>query len=517
MKCPRLNFAVAIAAFILLEIPMTAGAQDGRKHHHYMLIDMGTFGGPNGGIVNASSLVLNNHGMLIGASDTAMPDPFAPNCFFDCYVVHGWMWQEGTITDLGTLPGGVSSIASSINARGAISGQAQNGSVDPLTGWPEADAVLWEHGQVSNLGTLGGSQGNANAINDRGEIVGAALTSSADPFANSPLASCFYMPTTGFGCRGGTFATDSVFAPGTTQTHAFLWNKGVTRDLGTLGGPDSAAWIINDHGAVAGWSFTSFVPNPSTGVPTVDPFVWSPRNGKMIDLGGFGGTFGAPQWMNKRGQVVGSSNLPGDAGSHPFLWSKGVLTDLETFSDLFPFGVAYSINEAGEVVGTASNSQNGNDAFLWKDGVLKNLGTVDGDPCSQAFSINEKSQVVGVSDNCVSGADLHGFLWENGGPIIDLNKLVVPTESLTVVSAVFINERGEIGCVGTLANGDSHGCLLIPCDESHADVEGCDYAMAETSSAAQISAPSALSGPSPEVRGEHGRRISVPERRRGRR
>jgi probable HAF family extracellular repeat protein len=520
MKSQR-SISTAVITLLSL-VAMPAKGQDSpQRHHHYKLIDTGTFGGPSGGIVNPSSLVLNNRGMLIGASDTATPDPFAPDCFLDCSVVHGWIWQEGALTDLGTLPGGVSSIASSINARGAISGQAQNGSVDPLTGWPEADAVLWEHGQISNLGTLGGSQANANAINNRGEIVGAALTSTADPFGNSPLSSCFYLATTGFGCPGGTFATDSVFAPGTTQTHAFLWNKGVMRDLGTLGGPDSAAWIINDHGAVAGWSFTSFVPNPSTGVPTVDPFVWSPKtgnkNGKMIDLGGFGGTFGSPQWMNKRGQVVGSSNLPGDAGSHPFLWSKGVLTDLKTFSDLFPFGVAFSINDAGEVVGTASNSQNGVDAFFWKDGVLKNLGTVDGDQCSQAFSINEKSQVVGVSDSCATGADLHGFLWENGGPIIDLNKLVVPSAGLTVVSAVFITERGEIGCLGTLANGDAHGCLLIPCDESHADVEGCDYAMAETSSAAQISAPSALSGRSPEVRGEYGRRISAPERHRGRR
>jgi probable HAF family extracellular repeat protein len=237
----------------------------------------------------------------------------------------------------------------------------------------------------------------------------------------------------------------------------------------------------------------------------------------MIDLGGFGGTLGAPQWMNNRGQVVGSSNLPGDAGSHPFLWSKGVLTDLKTFSDLFPFGVAFSINEAGEVVGTASNSQNGVDAFFWKDGVLKNLGTVDGDQCSQAFSINERSQVVGVSDSCTTRADLHGFLWEKGA-MIDLNKLVVPSASLTVVSAVFINDRGEIACLGALANSIGHGCVLIPCDENHAEVEGCDYSFAESSSAAQVSTPSMSGGRSSGTRSAYGRRrISAPASHPGRR
>lgn len=62
------------------------------------------------------------------------------------------------------------------------------------------------------------------------------------------------------------------------------------RDLGTLGGPDSAAEVNNDRGEVTGWSYTSFVANPSSGTPNVDPFLWSPEDGKMTDLGSLGGT-----------------------------------------------------------------------------------------------------------------------------------------------------------------------------------------------------------------------------------
>lgn len=487
MKRNRTVLALAVALFVMPTAPLRLVAQEhNTEHHHYKLIDMGTFGGPGGGIVNPSTSVINKRGALVGVSETSAADPFAPNCFFgDCHVAYGWLWQDGMLTNLGTLPNGFTSLAAAINNQGTITGQAENGSVDPTTGWPETVTVLWKNGKIRNLGTLGGTQSDPNAINNRGQVVGAALTANPDPFANSPLTGCVFMPTSGYapGCKSFTFAESSVFFPATTESHAFLWEKGVMDDLGTLGGPDSDAWIINDRGLVAGFSFTSYVANPSTGVPTVDPFLWDPATGKMTDLGGLGGTMGAPQWMNHRGQIVGSSNLPGDTGNHPFLWSNGKMTDLKVFSETNPFGVAFSINDAGEVVGTAGSSPGLISAFFWKKGTMLNLGTVDGDPCSQAFSINEESQVVGVSDDCSTGADLHGFLWEPGGSITDLNKLLVNPSSSTVVSAVFINDGGEIGCLVQHADGSGNGCVLIPCDDDHPGVEGCDYSFVEANSA----------------------------------
>jgi probable HAF family extracellular repeat protein len=488
-----------LAMTAAMTIPTRLEAQEQKEqakaHHHYKLIDMGTFGGHNGGIVNPSAGTLNGRGALVGAADTADVDPFAPNmCFTNCRVNRGFVWQDGVRTELGSLPGGASSIPSAINDHEQVVGQAQDGSVDPQTGWPETRGVLWQHGGITELPTFGGTQGIANAINDRGEAVGAVLTATADPFANSLLVGCWFLPSTTFSlCSNGTFATNAVFFPGTTETHAFLWRHGSMHDLGTLGGPDSAAWIINDRGEVAGWSFTSFVANGSTGVPTMAPFLWSPAKGKMINLGSLGGSFGAPFWMNNRGVVVGTSNLAGDNANHPFLWDDGTLKDLGTFGG--SFGTAYSVNDAGEVVGTASIESGLIFAFSWKDGVLKNLGTVDGDQCSQAFSINSKSQIVGVSDSCDTGADLHGFISEDGAPIADLNQLLVPGADLMVVSAVIVNDRGEIGCLGTLPNGDTHACLLIPCDEDHPNMEGCDYDPVVPAVAAQApTAPLALNG-----------------------
>ncbi len=494
MKFRPWSSVVAVTLFMTLAMLAGVTAQNATaqettaKHHHYKLFDAGTFGGPTGEFANPSSRTINDQGTATGIADTSIPDPFSPNCFgFDCLIIHGFVWKNGVTTDLGTLPGGASSFAIGINDTGLIAVQSQNGAIDPLTGFPEARGVLWRNGQIIDLGTLGGNQSNANAINDLGQVVGGALTAIPDPFANAPQSACIVLPSTGF-CSGSTFASNSLFSPGTTETHAFLWHNGLMRDLGTLGGPDSNAWATNDLGEVAGWSYTSFVANPSTGTPTVDPFLWTPEDGKMTDLGSLGGTFGAPFWLNNRGQVVGVSNLAGDVATHPFLWSKS-----EGMKDLGTFGGTFShpnwINDSGEVVGTANTAgdQSGH-AFLWRQGVMTDLGTIGTDPDSDSGSINSQGQVVGGS-GIFGVADLHGFLWEHEGPIVDLEKLVVPGSGLTVVFASVINDRGEITAEGMLPNGDQHPVLLIPCDENHPNIEGCDYSLVDSAALQSSAAP----------------------------
>jgi uncharacterized membrane protein len=52
---------------------------------------------------------------------------------------------------------------------------------------------------------------------------------------------------------------------------------------------------------------TGSIPNPDSGVPTVDPYFW--QNGVMVDIGSFGGVWGVANFINSGGQVVGWSYL----------------------------------------------------------------------------------------------------------------------------------------------------------------------------------------------------------------
>ncbi len=486
MQTKKLGSVTTLALLALLAVTVRLAAQekaDHHKYHHYKLIDLGTFGGPTS-FVPASSLVsINSHGAVIVQADTTIPDPYPPNCWqSDCLVNHPGIWHDGVLTDLGTLPGVNSGQPDWINDHGVVVGASENGLLDPLNGFPEIDAVIWKHGHIIDLGTLGGNASAANAVNDRGEVTGLAFNTVLDPFQMNlgPL--------------------NAFFAYSVTQMHAFLWRDGTMQDLGTLGGPDSIGEFVNERGQVAGVSYTSFTPNPTTGIPTQDPFLWvacdrdswdeddcesgresaTAENGRMIDLGTLGGTSGWPYGLNNRGQVVGQSNLADDVNFHAFLWERGVLKDLGTLG-----GNKSSprwINDAGEVVGRADLYPGliTHHGFLWKNGVMTDLGVVGSDPCSTAFAINSSEQIVGVSAQC--GQSGHGFLWENGGPIVDLQTLVLPGSDVTIGETLFINDAGEISGFGTNSNGDQRGILLIPCDEKHPG-QCEDYSMIEADTA----------------------------------
>jgi probable HAF family extracellular repeat protein len=473
-------FAALALLFAALALPLRLAAQDkqdhNRRHHHYRLVDLGTFGGPNSSVptgsfgINGSggARAISNQGTVTGFADTSTADPL---CYIDdCFFPNAFQWQNGALTNLGALPGSQWSAASWISGNGLIVGASENGETDPLTGLPEFRAVLWQAAQITDLSTLpGGFESLAWAINNRGRVVGFATNTILDPY------SYFYFQFLGSSTG--------------TQTRAFSWdNQNGMQDLGTLGGPDAWAGFVNERGQIAGISYTSSTANANNGAcapntPTQDPFFWE-RDSGMIDVGTFGGTCGVPNALNNRGQVAGQSYLPGNLTAHAFLWDKRghpQLRDLGTLGG--DNASALWLNDAGDVVGYADLPPNPpgctgltcvHHGFLWKHGVMTDLGTIGTDPCSRALSINSKGQIVGASATVCGGALTHALLFENDGPAIDLNTLVPPGSALALTEAIYINDRGEIAGVGVLANGATHAFLLIPCDEEHANDEDCE-------------------------------------------
>jgi probable HAF family extracellular repeat protein len=512
MKSRKQYCFTAITLLVALAIPVPLAAGDERdhhhhKHHHYKLIDLGTFGGPQsyfnsldltdvfgfGTVFYNIAQVRNEHGTFVGFADTSKPDPYSPFCYVpDCFVTHAFQWRKGVKTDLGALPGGGSSAAFWINQKGWITGNSENGEMDPLIpGLPEVRAVLWKHGKIQDLGTLGGSSSFSQAVNNRGQVTGLALNGIADPFSFY-YQFLYCLPL-------------QICPPNATETRAFVWDEeDGMQDIGTLGGPDAFPSVMNNRGQVAGFSYINSIPDPNFGIPIFHPFLWDKEKG-MQDLGSFGGVFtGSVNGLNERGEVVGSSDLPGDQFGHPFLWDGGKLTDLivPPFAQS-PGGEARWINQAGEVVGGAalsipcdgSNFQT--HGFLWRNGVMIDLGKIAGSPNSQADFINSKSQIVGGSFSCQFGSPL-AFLWEDGS-MVDLNQLIPPNSPFFLYWAPFIDDRGEIAAFGSLPDGNSHTVLLVPCDENHPGIDDCDYSMLEESPTATGNAMPTTTTVKPEL------------------
>jgi probable HAF family extracellular repeat protein len=422
-------FAAVASLFIATGTAQAHGPTDAPR---YVAIDVGTLGGPNA-LPNEPGHLVTDNGIVVGSAETPALNPFPQECNA-CHATDAFQWRDGAMTDLGNL-GGYNAGLFELNRSGIGVGFSETGAIDPASHLPQVHAVTSDHGRLTDLGTLGGGNSWASAIDDRGDVSGFAQNTVPDPY--------------------DAFLAPAYPANGATQWHATLWRHGRIEDLGTLGGPDSVGGLINEHGEVAGSSFTGAHVNDTTGMPTFDPFVW--RNGRMHDLGSLGGTLGFAAWLNDAGELAGTSNLAGDHTSHPFLWNGRRMIDLGTLGG--DNGSASWVSNSGAVAGSADIPGGEHHGFLWKNGVMSDLPPIAGAPCANAEFAGENGDAVGNATDC-HGTELNAVLWRHGHAY-NLNDLIAPT-SLHLTTAAYANRRGEIFTIALLPNGDQHIVLLVP-------------------------------------------------------
>jgi len=232
--------------------------------------------------------------------------------------------------------------------------------------------------------------------------------------------------------------------------HAVLYDQGTVTDLGTFGGPLSAARGVNDAGQVVGWA--------ETDDPYEDEhaFLWDSQNG-LQDLGTLGGLASTAWAINSSGLVVGHSF----DGPRAFVWDS--VSGMHDIGGGIRSG-AYGVNDTGQVVGGQVVSSSNGDAFLYDGGTLTDLGNL-GHGVAAALAINEAGVIVGGADARDSFSE-HGFVYADGA-MTDLNDLVPPGSGLTIVAAEGINNAGQI--VGYAQDRFSHNsAILLTPDDSGA-------------------------------------------------
>jgi uncharacterized membrane protein len=149
----------------------------------YTLIDPGTFGGPSN-FLQEPAIPFTSQGILLGAADTTTRNHAYDHCpsnFCDGYEQHAFIWRNGQLTDLGTLPGKNGSAIYELNSHGTGTGGSQNG-LNPASLLIGGVAVLFKHGRVVSLGTLpGGHVSFAQDISNGGQVSGNSSNGTPDP------------------------------------------------------------------------------------------------------------------------------------------------------------------------------------------------------------------------------------------------------------------------------------------------------------------------------------------------
>lgn len=299
-------------------------------------------------------------------------------------------FETGTMTSLGTLPGGNRSEGHAINASGVACGLSTNSVTGPH------QAFIYQNGRMSALNLPLGPASEANDISDTGLV-------------------CGWMGSSGL------------------AAHAFLWSSTGTVDLGTVlpGAIAAHAKSVNDAGSVCG---LAVLEDPKY-TYLVHGFLWHDGIGQDLGI--------LPGYLHVRAYAINSSNVVigylddwpvQEQPSSAFVWRNGAMMKL---TDLIPgelnlhIDIVWSINDAGQIAGQAKVMDQSGDRVAVR---LTPLPSTIGDfNCDSAINVNDLLGVInswGASQASAGNTTLHPADFNHDG-IVNVADLLIVLDNWT--------------------------------------------------------------------------------------
>lgn len=198
------------------------------------------------------------------------------------------------------------------------------------------------------------------------------------------------------------------------------------------------AFQINAWGDIAGSRYPAH--RPAYGVVVRGDGTEARIHGFPEDSCGGCSLFARAFGLNDRGQATGMAR-GADGRLHAYIWREGDMKDLGTLGG--PTSMAWGINNLGAVVGGADLASGEQHAFVYRDGQMRDLGTLGG-RLSFAFAINDAGQIVGGSE-VSPGSGYRAFIHDGGL----MRAIATPGQGES--TAMSINESGQV--VGTYSRG----------------------------------------------------------------
>jgi probable HAF family extracellular repeat protein len=270
---------------------------------------------------------------------------------------------------------------------------------------------------------------------------GAATAGAAPPGVRYSITEIGQLPTSRIcdcsvatGVSSGGIVTGYYLGPDDVG-RGFIYQNGVTRDIGGAEGVEHAPLAVNDDATAVGFGGL---------------LAFRAHDGQVTELFTLGGQDSKASDINNRGQIVGSAS--NRDGSRAAMWIGTNAIDLGTLGGELSEGLG--INATGQVVGWAWNQRHDKLAFIWDvDHGMRALRLPTPDASvMQAVSVNDHGDAVGTanvrhesppgSGNFVQ--QMRGFIWAADGGVIDLGEVTPPLPPAFAITPAAINNARQV-------------------------------------------------------------------------